>query len=308
MTTDNLPHTLVVLTGPTGSGKSALALQLAQHLGCDIISADSRQIYREMSIGTAAPTADELNAVPHHFVATLDPAQYYSAACFEEDVMQLLPGLFRHSPTVVMCGGSMMYIDAVTRGIDYLPTISDGVRRQCMELFQTEGLEGVAARLSEADPAIVGQIDMRNPRRVVHALEICIEAGQPYSSLRTGRRKERPFNTIMLAIDHPRQQLFDRINRRTEQMIADGLIDEARRLYDRRRLNALNTVGYKEMFKYLDGEWDLPTAIARMQKNTRVYAKKQLTWMKTRPEIQLLDPNADTPMLNQALDIIKSAQ
>lgn len=272
--------TLIVITGPTGSGKSDLAVETAQRLGCHILSADSRQIFRGIPIGTAAPTAEQLRAVPHHFVAMLDLDGYYSAAQFESDVMALLPDLWHHSDYAVLCGGSMMYVDAVTNGIDELPTVSDSVRSYAAGLLRTEGTEAVIARLSELDPAYLATADLSNHKRLVHALEICIEAGVPYSSLLTGRRKERPFRTVRFAIDWPREQLFRRINSRVDRMIDLGLEDEARSVEHLRHLNSLNTVGYKEMFAYFDGIMDRATAIERIKKNTRVYAKKQLTWMR----------------------------
>lgn len=294
--------TLVVITGPTGSGKTDLSIKLASRLGCDIISADSRQLFRDIPIGTAAPSAAELAAVHHHFVGTLALDEYYSAARYEEDVMALLPAMWEKSPYAVMCGGSMMYVDAVTRGIDDLPTVSDSVRRHVMELYQREGIEGIRATLRNIDPGYLAIADLANHRRLIHAIEISLEAGQPYSSLRTGAVKERPFNAVKMMIDHPREELFDRINRRVDAMVDAGFIEEARKVYPLRHLNSLNTVGYKEMFAFFDGTMDLDTAIARMKKNTRVYAKKQLTWLKRDPEVIRLNPDN---ALNEALDYLK---
>lgn len=282
---------LVVITGPTGSGKTGLSIKLAQRLGCDIISADSRQLFRDIPIGTAAPTPEQLAAVTHHFVATLALDQYYSAARYEEDVMKLLPRLWEKSPYAVMCGGSMMYVDAVTRGIDDLPTVSDEVRRDVMSLYEREGISGIRARLRNLDPDYLAIADPANHRRLIHAIEISIEAGKPYSSLRTGTVKERPFRIIKMMIDYPREELFDRINRRVDTMVEAGFIEEARRVYPLRHLNSLNTVGYKEMFAAFDGTMTLDTAIERMKKNTRVYAKKQLTWLKRDPSVIRLNPS-----------------
>ncbi len=299
---DKPDKTLIVVTGPTASGKTALAIEIALSLGCEIISADSRQIYRGMSIGTAAPTAEELAAVRHHFIATLPLDAYYSAAEYESDVLALLPRLWEHSDYVVMCGGSMMYIDAVTRGIDDIPTISDGVRQNVLAEYESHGLEHMVRWLGEIDPESLESVDLQNPRRVVHAIEITLQSGTPASRLRTGRVKTRPWHTVTMAIDYPREQLFDRINRRVDKMIADGLETEAAALYPLRHLNSLNTVGYKEMFAMMDGTMDRDTAIARLAKNTRVYAKKQLTWLKRRPEVHYLDPSK--PLLPQALSLI----
>lgn len=285
--------TLIVITGPTGSGKTALSIELARRLGCEIISADSRQLFREIPVGTAAPTDEELAAARHHFVGCKELDEYYSAAQFEEDVMGLLPELFDRSDYVVMCGGSMMYVDAVVNGIDELPTISDEVRVRAYGLLEKEGLEGALRELKRLDPEYFEIVDRNNGKRVVHAIEICMEAGRPYSELRTGRRKERPFEVRKFAIGYGREELFDRINRRVEQMVERGLVDEARKVIGRRELNSLNTVGYKEMFRMLDGEWDMATAVARMQKNTRVFAKKQLTWLKKSGDVEWLDPHGE---------------
>ena len=282
---------LVVITGPTGSGKTDLSIQLAQRLGCDIISADSRQLFRDIPIGTAAPSPQQLATVTHHFVGTLSLDEYYSAARYEEDVMALLPSMWEKSPYAVMCGGSMMYVDAVTRGIDDLPTVSDSVRRHVMDLYEREGIEGIRATLRNLDPDYLAIADPANHRRLIHAIEISLEAGQPYSSLRTGTVKERPFKTVKMMIDYPRETLFDRINRRVDAMIEAGFIEEARRVYPLRHLNSLNTVGYKEMFAAFDGTMTLDTAIERMKKNTRVYAKKQLTWLKRDPSVIRLNPS-----------------
>lgn len=271
---------LIVITGPTGSGKTDLAIKMAREIGCDIISADSRQIYRGISIGTAAPTPEQLAQAKHHFVGIFELDQSYSAAQYESDVLRLLPELWQKNPVQIMCGGSMMYIDAVCYGIDALPTISPQVRSQVMELYQSEGLEAVRRQLRELDEQSWQRVDAQNPRRNIHALEICIEAGVPASTLLTGQKKKRDFEIEKHFIDLPREVLFDRINRRVDAMVEAGLEQEARSVYHLRHLNALNTVGYKEMFAYFDGKMDRDTAIARIAKNTRVYAKKQITWAK----------------------------
>jgi len=291
---------LIVVTGPTGSGKTDLSIQLAGRLGCDVISADSRQLYRGIPIGTAAPTPEQLAAVRHHFVGTLALDDYYSASRFEEDVLALLPSLFERSGGyAVMCGGSMMYVDAVVNGLDELPTVSEQVRRRTMELYEREGIEGIRAMLRNLDPDYLAIVDPANHKRLVHAVEISIEAGAPYSSLRTGVKRERPFRVVKMMIDYDRAALFDRINRRVDAMVEQGLEEEARRVYPLRRLNSLNTVGYKEMFAYFDGVMPYDVAIPRIAKNTRVYAKKQLTWLRRDPDIVRLDPSR--PLLDQAL-------
>ena len=284
--------TLIVITGPTGSGKTSLAIDVAERIGCDIVSADSRQIYKGLPIGTAAPTAEELARVRHHFVGELDLDEYYSAAMYEEQALARLRQLWNDGPDVaVMCGGSMMYVDAVTRGIDSLPTISDEVRAGALRIYLDGGLDAICEQLRRLDPASYGKIDLKNYRRVVHAVEICMEAGRPYSELCTGRKATRPFRILKFAIDRPREEMMDRINRRVASMMDAGLEEEARKVYPLRHLNSLNTVGYKEMFAWFDGTMDRDTAVARMAKNTRVYAKKQLTWLKRDPELQWLNPD-----------------
>lgn len=279
------PPTLIVITGPTASGKTGLAIEIARSLGCDIISADSRQMYRGIEIGTAAPTPADLAQVRHHFVGQLELGDYYSAARYECEVLRLLPELWRRSGVQVMCGGSMMYIDAVTRGIDALPTISDEVRSRVKTIYDTEGLPSVRDMLRKLDPESYLRVDASNPRRNIHAVEICLQAGVPASTLLTGKKKERDFRILKYGIEMPREELFDRINRRVARMISTGLEAEARRVYALRHLNSLNTVGYKEMFAYMEGAMDFDTAVRRICKNTRVYAKKQMTWLKRDPEV-----------------------
>lgn len=284
---------LIVITGPTASGKTALAIDVAERLNCDIISADSRQLYRDLPIGTAAPTPDELNRVRHHLCGILNLEDYYSAAKFEEDSLRLLPEIFeKSSGYAVVCGGSMMYVDALVNGIDQMPTITDEVRKKVADLFDEHGLEGLLALLEIIDPEYFAAVDCSNVKRVMHALEISMEAGVPYSSLRTGGKVQRPFDILKFAIDWPREQLFDRINRRVDLMIESGFIEEARRVFPMRHLNSLNTVGYKELFAYFDGTMDYVTAIARIKKNTRVYAKKQLTWLRKDQSVIRLDAPA----------------
>ncbi len=287
-----MSKTLIVITGPTGVGKTATAITLAQHLHCDIINADSRQIYRGIPICTAAPTAEELAAARHHFVAIKDLEESYSAAQFEGDVMELLPSLWRQGDYAVMCGGSMLYVDAVCRGIDQLPDISPEVRSAVKEKLQTHGLASLVEELERLDPQYASTIDRKNTSRVCHGVEICRQAGVPYSSLRTGMAKQRDFRIVKIALNTDREQLFDRINKRVDRMIEAGLEQEARSVYHLRHLNSLNTVGMKEMFALFDGTMDRDTAIQRIKKNTRVYAKKQLTWYRRDPEITWVTPAA----------------
>lgn len=283
-------NTLVIITGPTGSGKTELSIKLAKTIGCDIISADSRQLFNDIPIGTAAPTAEEQAQVNHHFVGTLGLDEYYSAARYEEDVLNLLPHLWEKNPVAVMCGGSMMYIDAVTNGVDLLPTVSEEVRVHVKDLYEKEGLSGIRAILRNLDPEYSLKVDLSNPRRIIHAIEVSLEAGVPYSSLLTGKKVSRPFNIVKMMIDFPREELFERINKRVEKMIKSGMIEEAQNVYHLRHLNSLNTVGYKELFDYFDGKMTKETAIARIAKNTRVYAKKQLTWLNKDTSVIKLNP------------------
>ena len=285
-----MEKTLIVITGPTGIGKTDTAIKVAQTLGTEIISADSRQIYRGIPIGTACPTEDELAKVKHHFINILDLDQYYSAAQFENDVMMLLPELFKTHDCVVMCGGSMMYVDAVCNGIDDIPTVSEEVRVQAYSILENQGLEEVAKRVQEVDPEYFAIADKQNAKRLVHALEIYMQSGKPFSSFRTGQKKERSFRILKFALNMPREELFTRINMRVDKMIELGLEEEARRVYHLRHLNSLNTVGYKEMFAYFDGTMDFITAKERLKKNTRVYAKKQMTWYAKDPDISTLHP------------------
>lgn len=286
----NLPI-LIVLLGPTGVGKTELSLRLAERLHAEIISADSRQLYADIPIGTAAPTAEERARVPHHLVGTLRLEDYYSAARYEEEALALIHRLHAEGKRALLCGGSMMYIDAVCRGIDDLPAIPPGIRAHYAALLQEEhAAETLCRELLLRDPEYYAQVDRRNLRRVAHALEIIEAAGQTYTSLRRRSYKPRPFRTLKIGLDRPRPELFARIGARAEQMLRDGLLDEVRRVYPLRHLNSLNTVGYKELFRVVSGEWALPFALERMKKNTRVYAKKQLTWFRRDPSIHWFHP------------------
>ena len=294
---------LLVLLGPTGVGKTELSLQLAEHFNSPIINADSRQIYKDIEIGTAAPTAEELARVKHYFVHTLGLEEYYSAAEYEKDVLTLLSELFKVHDTVVLSGGSMMYIDAVTKGIDDIPTVDEETRSIIRDRFEKEGLEPLLAELKLLDPQYYEIVDKRNHKRVVHALEICYMTGKTYTSFRTNTLKERPFRIVKFGLMREREQLFARINARVDQMMRDGLLDEVKQVAHLRHLNSLNTVGYKELFKVLDGEWELPMAVERIKKNTRVYAKKQMTWYKHDADIHWL--NADDMNTQEMLKAIE---
>lgn len=283
--------TLIVLLGPTGIGKTDLSLSIATALDCEIISADSRQLYRDMQIGTAAPTAEQLQTVPHHFVGTLGLEEYYSAAQYEADVLDFLSTAFLQHDKMLLTGGSMMYIDAVCDGIDDIPTISAEVRERVMQKYKAEGLEVLCEELHSLDPQHYAEVDLKNPRRVIHAIEVCYMTGNTFSSFRTRTRKERPFHILKIGLQREREELFNRINARVDAMIEGGLVEEARRLYSYRHLNALNTVGYKELFAYFDGEMDLSMAIEKIKKNTRVYAKKQMTWFKKETDIHWFHPD-----------------
>ena len=295
---------LLVLLGPTGVGKTELSLLLAERLGSTIINADSRQIYKDIEIGTASPTAEELARVEHFFVHTLALDEYYSAAEYEKDVMQLLPQLFQSHDTVLLSGGSMMYIDAVTKGIDDIPTVDEETREMLRHRFEKEGLEPLLAELKLLDPHYYEIVDKRNHKRVVHALEICYMTGKPFTFFRTNSTKERPFRIVKFGLRRERANLFARINARVDKMMEEGLLDEARRVYPLRELNSLNTVGYKEMFKVIAGEWELPMAVERMKKNTRVYAKKQMTWYQHDADIHWLD--ADKMNIQEMLKTIEN--
>lgn len=296
---------LVVVTGPTASGKTDLAISIARHYATEIVSADSRQIFRDIPVGTAAPSAEQLGAVVHHLIGVLDLDAYYSAATFEADAIGILDRIWATNDIAVVAGGSMMYIDALTAGFDALPTVSPEIRARAYDILDRGGIEAVRRELLRLDPDYYARADLNNSKRLVHAIEVSMQAGKPYSSLLTGRRRERHFDVVKLAIDMPRPVLMDRINRRVEAMVADGLLDEARRLHHLSHLNALNTVGYKELFKWLDGTWDLDTALARMAKNTRVYAKKQLTWLRRDPDVVWLEAGDDIEA--RAIGIINAA-
>lgn len=288
--------TLIVVTGPTGVGKTEATLRLAEHFGVPVINADSRQIFAEIPIGTAAPTAAQQARVRHYFVGNHHLEDYYSASLFEEDVLKIINEA--SSKVSLLSGGSMMYIDAVCKGIDDIPTIRQEVRQEMMQLLESEGLEKMCELLHEWDPEHWAVVDRNNPRRVIHALEICKQTGRTYTSFRSNTIKERPFNIIKIGLNRDRETLYQRINQRVLQMIDDGMIEEAQCVYPKRTLNSLNTVGYKELFEYLDGLTTLDEAIFKIQSNTRRYARKQLTWYKRDAEMTWFSPDNIEEILN----------
>lgn len=283
--------TLVVLLGPTAVGKTELAIQIAEHIGSPIINADSRQIYKDLRIGTAAPTPEQQTRVRHYFVGTLGIQDYYSAARYENEVISLTQELFKDHDALLLTGGSMLYIDAVCKGIDDIPTIHDETRTLLRQRLADEGLDRLAAELRLLDPEYYATADLKNTKRIVHALEVCYQTGRTFTSFRTATHKQRPFKILKIGLQRPREELFQRINERVDQMIADRLLEEARTMLPYRDENALNTVGYKEMFQVLDGTWTLDFARERLKKNTRVYAKKQLTWFAHDKDIRWFHPD-----------------
>lgn len=284
-------HNLIVLVGPTGVGKTELSLNIAEAYNSPIISADSRQLYSDLKIGTAAPTAEQMKRVKHYFVGTLQLTDYYSAAQYEMEVVKVLDSLFQEKNTILLTGGSMMYVDAVCKGIDDIPTVDNDTREMMMEKYEKQGLEQLCNELKLLDPEYYSIVDLKNPKRVIHALEICYMTGKTYTSFRTGNKKERPFNIIKIGLSREREELYERINKRVDIMIEEGLIDEVKSVYEHKNLNSLNTVGYKEIIKYLDGEWDLQFAIEKIKQNSRIYSRKQMTWFKRDEEIKWFHPD-----------------
>jgi tRNA dimethylallyltransferase len=288
--------TLVVITGPTAVGKTALTMELAQHYGVPIINADSRQIYRELKIGTAAPTAEQQQLVKHYFVGTKSIDDYYNASMYEQEVLELLDA--KRSTFHVLSGGSMMYVDAVCNGIDDIPTVRDDIREEMKRRYAEEGLEALCEDLLRLDPEHYAIVDRQNHRRVIHALEICYQTGRTYTSFRTQQKKQRPFNIVKIGLNRDREELYNRINQRVDQMMEDGLLEEVKSLVNKRNTNALNTVGYKELFDYLDERWSLDEAVERIKGNTRRYARKQLTWYKRDANMRWFHPDNITEIKN----------
>ena len=291
-----MSKTLVVITGPTAVGKTALTIELAQHYGIPIINADSRQIYRELKIGTAAPSDEQLQQAPHLFVGTKSIDDYYNASMYEQEVLSYIKE--SSSPIELLSGGSMMYIDAVCNGIDDIPTVREDIREEMKRRYKEEGLEALCEELKQLDPEHYAIVDRQNYRRVIHALEICHQTGKTYTSFRTQQKKERPFHIIKIGLNRDREELYQRINQRVDQMMADGLLDEVKGLVEKRHTNALNTVGYKELFDYLDGRWPLEEAVEHIKGNTRRYARKQLTWYKRDEDMRWFHPDDIQDILN----------
>ena len=283
--------TLLLILGPTGVGKTELSLRVAEHYGCPILNCDSRQIYRSIPIGTAAPTAEEQARVKHYFVATRDLEEDYNAGQYERDALVLLEDLFKTHEVVVMSGGSMLYADAVCKGLDDLPNVPAEIRQEVKAEYEKGGLEWLQAEVQRLDPDYWEIVDQQNPARLAHCIEMCRMTGKTYSSLRTNPVKERPFRIVKVALERPHEVLYDRINRRVEQMVKDGLVEEARAVYPQRQLNSLQTVGYRELFAYFDGEYDLDRAIELIQQNSRHYAKRQMTWFRHDKDIHWLNAN-----------------
>lgn len=298
-----MDKTLIVITGPTAVGKTRLCIDIAKHFGIPIINADSRQIYKELTIGTASPTDEEQREVKHYFVGTLSLEDYYSASLYEQQVLSLLDKLFTTHDYALMAGGSMMYIDAVCNGIDDIPTIDEETRKTMKRRLQEEGLENLCEELKRLDPAYYEIVDRQNPKRVVHALEICTMTGKTYTSFRKREQKQRPFRIIKIGLNRERQELYDRINTRVDEMMEKDFLEEAKGLLGMKHLNALNTVGYKELFEYFEGRWALEEAVERIKGNTRRYARKQLTWYKKDEQMMWFHPNQKEDIINYILSM-----
>lgn len=281
---------LIVIAGPTGVGKTRTTVEIAKKFHSEVVSFDSRQIYREMKIGTAFPTLEEIENVPHHMLGVKSIHEYYNASMFELEVITLLEALFQKHACVFMTGGTGFYLDAVLKGIDELPTIDPQIRNALREKYETEGIESLRVMLKSMDPEYYGKVDLRNPNRLLKALEICIMTGKPYSQLLSAPKKKRNFIPVLIGLDIEREELYKRINQRVEGMVDQGLVEETKKLYRHKHLNALNTVGYKEIFSFLDGHVSLDEAVELIKRNTRKYARRQLTWFRRYPEIKWFRP------------------
>ncbi|MBP1612666.1 MAG: tRNA isopentenyltransferase (miaA) [Bacteroidetes bacterium] len=292
-----MTKTLVVLIGPTGVGKTELSLRLAEKFNTSIVSSDSRQLYADLKIGTAAPTPEQLKRIPHHFIGTLKLTDYYSAAQYEIEALALLESLFTEKDVVILTGGSMMYVDAICKGIDDIPTVDSDTRELMLSRYENEGLENLSNELKLLDPEYYKIVDIKNPKRVIHALEICYMTGKTYTSFRIREKKQRPFRILKIGLMRDREELYNRINQRVDIMMEEGLLEEAKSVYPYRQLNALNTVGYKELFNYLDGQWTLSFAIDKIKQNSRIYSRKQMTWFKRDEEIRWFHPQQEAEIV-----------
>ncbi|WP_303923546.1 tRNA (adenosine(37)-N6)-dimethylallyltransferase MiaA [Draconibacterium sediminis] len=292
-----MPKTLVVITGPTGIGKTEVSIKVAQHFNAEIVSADSRQIFRELNIGTAVPSKEELAAVPHHFIQSHSVEENYNASRYETEALELIDKLFQQKDVLLLVGGSMLYIDAICKGIDIMPDADPEVRAALKNQLEEEGLEGLRLQLKTLDPEYYKKVDLKNPNRIIHALEISIQTGKPYSSFRSDTPKERPFQIIKIALNCDRQVLHNRINLRVDKMMEAGLEAEARSVYHKKHLNSLNTVGYQELFAYFNGEIPREKAIELIKRNSRRYARKQITWFRRDESVKWFEPTDTTEII-----------
>ena len=300
-----MPKTLIVILGPTGVGKTDLSIRIAKHFNTVISSSDSRQVYREMSIGTAVPEKEQLEAVKHHFIHTHSIHDYFSSWECEKQTIELLTELYKEKDEVLLVGGSMMYIDAVCNGIDEIPTIDPELRQEVFAQYEKNGLESMKMQLKQLDPVFYDQVDLKNAKRVIHAVEICLMTGKPYSELRTNSKKKRDFKIVKIGLNRDRAELYSRINTRVDQMIEEGLIEEAKAIFEFRHYNSLNTVGYKELFEHFDGNISLEKAIELIKRNSRRYAKRQLSWFRRDEEIEWFHPDQEKEVLQYIEDKIK---
>jgi len=299
-------NTLIVVLGPTGVGKSAVSIQLAKHYQTEILSADSRQFYQELSIGTAVPSAEELKSVPHHFIQTKSIHHYYNVSEYETEAIQLINQLFHSKNPLILTGGSMLYVDTICKGIDDIPTVDPVIRDEVISWYNENGNEALRQRLLELDPEYYQQVDLNNPKRLLHAVEICLMSGKSFTSFRTNTIKERPFRILKIGINQDRKILYERINERVLKMMEDGLLEEAKAVYTYRNLNSLNTVGYKELFTYLDGDCSLDEAVDLIQRNTRKYARKQLTWFRRDQDINWFEPEQISEIISYTDQILNT--
>ena len=290
--------TLLVLLGPTGVGKTNISLRLAEYFSCPIVSSDSRQFYRELKIGTAAPTEQELSKVKHYFIGSHSIFDDYSAGQYELDAIRLFEELFHDHKVLALVGGSMMYIDAICNGIDDIPTVDAVTRQNWLNIYDEKGLYFIQEELKRLDPKHYEEVDLQNHKRVLHALEICTITGKPFSDIRTGKRKERPFNILKIGLNRSREELYDRINNRVDQMMEEGLLQEAEKFYEHRQLNTLNTVGYKELYEFMTGKWSLEFAVNMIKQDSRRYAKRQLTWFNRDKEIHWFHPDNEQEIID----------